>query len=322
MIFASKKISKKIVISLLDKRMVIATNEGIIFDQKTAVVVTKSLRPSLVYYGESAIENLPNMDSRNMFLYLFSGGLINHYEVAKVYIKNILGLIFDKNTILDICVLVDGSLDNEQKKLIEKVFFASGYQDVILMDNLLPLSYEASKNDINVLGYVGDMGCEVGIVIDNNIYNAYSLNIGISTAKEKLATKLKEKLNIFLNENQLDIVFCKLLSLHELDLTTISITGVDMESKKERMITLSSIDVYETIDFVFGRFAKVLQGMIMTAPSQVQESVLKNGVLLSGVGADIVGVNEYLYKHTNINFVLRPNACIFGAIDLFFEDKV
>ena len=81
----------------------------------SAVIIKRSLHPSIIFCGEEAIKRQNLVTEEEMFVRPIQNGAIAHFEGVRLLIKEAFRSVFKFSTNIDICVLISCGLEIAQK---------------------------------------------------------------------------------------------------------------------------------------------------------------------------------------------------------------
>lgn len=297
----------KLIFDFGSDNITVYAEDKIVLQQPSAIIITKSMHPAVVVYGNEALSNEDTVGDEQMFILPIRKGVISHFDGVKLLIKSILKQLKVKLSSVEVCVLISCCLDIEQKKDIERAFIGAGCSNVYLLERLLVLDNLVKKHGSPFTCFIGGEASDVAILQDRTIISGYCLDLGISSINEVISKLFEENYKIRLNQIDIQKVLKELGSLYPDDITRMVIIGADILSEENKKISICSKDIYYAVEHVYSRILKVIEGALMAAPGDVVQKVADKGILFAGAGADIEGFAEYVYKKLKVFPIVVDN---------------
>ncbi|NLL56768.1 MAG: hypothetical protein GX242_06110 [Clostridiales bacterium] len=266
----------------------------------SAVIIKRSLHPSLIFCGQEAIKRQHLVTEEEMFVRPIQNGTIAHYEGVRLLIKEAFKSVFKFSNSMDICVLISCGLEISQKREIEKAFVSCGYSSIFLMESVVALSPIAQKYGVDVVSIIGGDMVELGILNGREIISAYSLDMGGNVINKKIAEHILDLYKLNVGYQECEKVKLNIGSLFAGDNSSYSLTGKDVLTGKPKKLVISAKEVYQQVIYAFTRIIKLIDGALTVAPVSVVKDIENKGILIAGAGASMLGLEEYIYKKLNL----------------------
>ncbi len=298
----------KLIVDFCSDYVTIFYKNKIVFQQPSAIIITKSLDPSVVTYGKEAIKSREFSGEDRIFVYPIRKGAVAHFDGVKLFIKSAFREIKEKPSSVEVCVLVSCCLDIEQKKDIERAFIAAGCGNIYLMERLLVYSSLSEKSGAPLVCTIFGEESDIGILKERSIMSGYCLDMGCFNINQLLKKLFEETYKIYINDLEIDKVINKIGSLYPNDTSRMEINGFDILSGGVKRISLCAKDIFEKVDYVYSRILKVIEGALMAAPGDIVRQTADKGIIFGGTGVLMQGFEEYVYRKLKIFPILVKNA--------------
>ncbi|HKL73639.1 MAG TPA: rod shape-determining protein, partial [Clostridia bacterium] len=254
----------------------------------SAVIIKRSLHPSVIFYGEDALKRQNLVTEEEMFVKPIQNGAIAHFEGVRLLIKESFRSIFKYSTNMEICVLISCGLEISQKREIEKAFVNCGYSNIYLMESVIALAPVVEKYGTEVVAIIGGDMVELAILNGRKIVSAYSLDMGGNSINHKIAEHIADLYKLDISNQESEAIKVNLGSLFTRDTSSYSLTGRDILTGKPKKLVISAKEVYEQVIYVFTRIIKLFDGALTVAPASCVQNIESKGIFLAGGGAAIL----------------------------------
>ena len=286
--------SKTIIFDFGSTYFTIYADGRILLRKPCAIIIKRSLQPTVVAYGEDAIKRSGDVTEEEMFWRPVKKGAVAHREGCILLVKNCVSEAVGKLARPTICVLVGCGLSSEQRLQIEKIFVDAGYTDVFLMESLMGIIPFAEKVGIKAGIIIGGETTEVGIFDGKQLVAGYGLDVGSATVNEKIKSYIADNYKLVISDEGAEEVKLNAASLFRNDYSRCSVTGVDAITGRAKKLTVTGKELYRTTSFVYARILKVLDAALTAAPIDIIREVERTGILLVGSGSLQTGLSEFV----------------------------
>lgn len=295
----------------------------IVFQEPSAIIITKSLEPTVITYGFDAIKNREMSGEDSIFVYPIRKGAVAHFDGVKLFIKSVFREIKEKPSLLEVCVLISCCLDIEQKKDIERAFISAGVSNIYLLERLLAFSDLSEKSGAPLVCTIFGEESDIGFLKEKSIMSGYFLDMGGNNIDHLLKKLFEETYKIHLSDLEISKIKNKIGSLYGDDTSRMEINGFDILSGGAKRISLCSKDIFEKVDYVYSRIIKVIEGALMAAPTDIVRQTAEKGIIFGGTGVLMQGFEEYVYKKLKIFPIVIKNAGFYleSCYNLISDEK-
>lgn len=164
-----------------------------------------------------------------------------------------------------------------------------------------------------------DFGCgqtTVCVLTKAGVISGVSAELGGNDLNKMIINHLDKELNLLISLSSAETLKTKLASLDEDDETKIVISGKDTLSGKQRVTQITASEIYKPVKEFTDKILKIVSVILSSLQSETLINLSKNGILLTGGGAGIYGICDYISSALDIK-VERANefeiASIIGA---------
>lgn len=288
--------NKKLIFDFGSTYFTLYSEGRILLRKPCAVILKKSLQPTVVASGEEALARRDDVTDEELFLRPVRKGAVSHREGCILLIRNCVSEAVGRFARPSVCVLVGCGLNSEQRLEIEKVFVDAGYADIFLMESLLGLMPFAAERGIKVGIIVGGECTEVGLFEDGGLIAGYTMDIGSDTVNVRIKDFIRESYKLAVSEDGAEELKIRAASLYPNDYTRVTVAGRDALTGRVKKLTVVGKELYPEAAYVFGRILKVADAALMAAPIDTVRAAERTGILFAGGGSLQEGLRDYAAK--------------------------
>ena len=274
----------------------IYANGRLLLRKPCAVIIKRSLQPTVVAYGEDAIGRMNDVTPEEMFWRPVKKGAVAHREGCILLVKTCIAEAIGKISRPTVCVLVGCGLSPEQRLEIQRIFVDAGYTDVYLMESLMGIMPYAEKIGVKAGLIIGGETTEIGIFDGKEIISGYTIDIGADTVDEKIKAYISENYKLVISDSGAAELKSLVASLYRNDYSRYSVTGLDAITGRAKKLTVNGKELYRSTSFVYARILKVLDAALTAAPIDIIREVERTGILIAGIGSRQVGLSDYVVE--------------------------
>lgn len=157
----------------------------------------------------------------------------------------------------------------------------------------------------NMVVDIGGGTTEVAIISLSGIVYARSVRIGGDKIDEAIMTYVKRKYNMLIGETSAEQVKMEIGSAYPLEPElTMEVKGRDLVTGIPRNLTLSSEEIREAISELVEGIVHAVLFALEQAPPELAADTVDRGIVLTGGGALLKGLDQLLRKETGLPIIL------------------
>lgn len=301
----------------------ICENEQIILNEPTMVALTlEDEQERIVEIGQPAREMLGRVDDEDVQIVRpLQNGVIADYDVTAALLRYFFGRVAGRVRLFKptVAISVPFSVSSVEKRAVRDVALAAGARRVILIWEPLaaaigaglPVGTPAGDMVVNIGGGI----TEAAVLTMNNIVRAASGRVGGLRLDDAIIAYVRRKYNLTIGQPTAESVKIQVGSaVPLLEELTMDVQGRDNVSGLPRTITISSGEIVEAIEEPILEIAAVVRGVLSETPPELSSDIIDRGIVLTGGGAMLRGIDQYLTRETGVPVYRAENAMIACAI--------
>ncbi len=270
------------------------------------------------YYGRSA-EDIVTMSP------VFEGVIVDS-DLAIAMLKNFIGKLFPRRVFKPriraiVCVPIGITLP--ERKCFERVCFASGIQDVVLVPSVItgaigyniPINSPSGRLVVNI----GGGSTDIAAISLGGIISGANLGVGGEHMDVAVQKYILDKYHLIISKSQAEKIKKEAGSLYANDTISAEISGVDVDTKASRTDVIESVDIYAAVEHYYANIAEAINGVLAACPADIIADINNNGIFLMGGGAEITGVEQYFRKKLDKKIIMQDTT---NAIDVIGAGKL
>ena len=204
---------------------------------------------------------------------------------------------------------VNLGITREQMAEFCEVFNKAGVYDVKFIESPVLTALSATETiSENRLFTVIDLGgvqtTIAALTIGGGVISGLSARLGGNDLTRSIVTEAENSLNLSIGFSQAEALKLSVASFCDGDMTKAVALGKDAQSGKTRSINISAADIYPCVKAYADKVINLTRAILQKLPKDLEDDVVKYGVILTGGGSKIYGIEDYFSKELNLRAVV------------------
>lgn len=295
--------------------LVYSKNKGIILNEPTVVAIDIKTN-QVVAVGLEAKNMIGKTPEKIAAVKPLKDGVIADFEMTSMLLKHVmkkaskkLGFAIRKPSVV---VCTPSGATSVEKRAIHDAVKNSGAKNVMLIEEPVAAAIGSDlpvdEPIANVIVDIGGGTTEVAIISYGGVVSSNSIRVGGDKFDEEIIQYIRKKYNLLIGERtaeQMKIeIGCALIDLGEVSM---DIRGRDLLTGLPRTITVSSSEIKEAIREPLLQILEVIRMTLEQSPPELSGDIVDKGIILTGGGALLTGMQEWLREEIIVPVHLAPN---------------
>jgi rod shape-determining protein MreB len=312
---------KRLGVDLGTVNVLIYENDQIVLQEPALVALTVD-DERIVEIGQPAREMLGRVDEEDIqVIRPLQNGVIADYEVTEAMLRHFFNKVagrvrFFKPTVM---ISVPYGVTSVEKRAVHEAALAAGAREAFLIWEPLaaaigaglPVGTPAGDMIVNIGGGI----TEAAVLTMNNIVRAESGRVGGLRIDDAIISYVRRKYNLTIGQPTAESVKIQVGAAVSLgEELTMELQGRDNVSGLPRTISISTGEIIEAIEEPLKEVAGVVRGVLGNTPPELASDIIDRGIVLTGGGALLRGLDQYLTRETGVPVYRADNAMIAVAV--------
>ncbi len=285
--------------------------EGIVLHEPTLLLISgKSIENGkIIEFGQKARDLVGKLPKGSQLLYPIQEGAIAYKKATSLMLTHFISKCvrradyFFKPKVRVFLNIPCGSL-LEERHLIEDLLNSIGIQEVYLIESPIFASFGTNTpithNNPLFIADIGGGTTDVALITPDGIEIGYSFGIGGMAMDRGIVDGLQATMN-----TQLGIVTAEELkkeigSLFPNEKAEFSVFGKNTITSNPRPIVVTSKNIYPMLEYFYSKIVTVISNVLKELSVDTLDYIFENGIVLTGGGAKLPGLKEYMKKELKI----------------------
>ena len=300
-------LSKKIGIDLGTSTVLIyVKGEGIVVNEPSLVAVNRD-GTRILAIGRHAQEMVGRTPDAISVVRPMRDGVIADFVVTEGMLHHFIGKVQGRQRIFkpEIMICVPSGVTSVERRAVTEAAISAGARQAWLIDEPLAAAIGAGlpihEPRGNAICDIGGGTTEIAVISLSGMVVAHSIRVGGNRIDDAIAAYLKRKHNLLVGERtaeELKIATGAAITMKEPIMGEVK--GRDLLSGLPRSLEVSSNEIVEAIQEPLGLIVGAIRTVLEETPPELAADIFDRGIVLSGGGAQLRGLDRYVAMHTGI----------------------
>jgi rod shape-determining protein MreB len=283
--------------------LVLVKGKGVIIDEPSVVAVIKDKNghSSILAVGREAKEMLGKTHAAISAIRPMRDGVIADFDMTEKMIRNFIEKAHGRTTLISprIIICVPYGLTQVERKAVRESAMSAGAREVFLIEEPMAAAIGAGLNvrdpQGNLVVDIGGGTTEIGVISLGGLVVSKSIRVAGDRIDESIVAYVKKKFNLLIGERTAEEVKIRIGTALPLEEElSIPVNGRDQVEALLSTIELTSEDIREAMKEPIKEIAEALKLVLEEVPPDLAGDIVENGIVLTGGGALIRKLDEYL----------------------------
>ena len=235
-------------------------------------------------------------------------GVISDYTVTEKMIKYFVQKAMGKRTFKKprISICVPSGVTEVERKAVEEATYAAGAREVHLIEEPVAAAIGAgidiSKPCGNMIVDIGGGTSDIAVIsLGGTVVNT-SLKIAGDDFDEAIVRYMRKKHNLLIGERTAEDIKIKIGTTYPMiEDETLEVRGRNLVTGLPKTVTVTSTETEEALRETTGQIVEAVISVLERTPPELSADILDRGIMLTGGGSMLRGMEELIEEKTGIN---------------------
>ncbi|PLR94806.1 rod-share determining protein MreBH [Bacillus sp. T33-2] len=295
--------------------LVYSKNKGIALNEPSVVAIDTETK-NVLAVGKEAKEMIGKTPGKIVAIRPLKDGVIADFDITTEMLKHIMkkaskiaGFAIRKPNVV-VCT-PSGSTSVERRAIHDAVRNAGAKKVHIIEEPVAAAIGAGLPVDEPVANVVVDIGggtTEVAIISFGGVVACHSIRVGGDRLDEDIVQYVRKEYNVLIGERTAEKIKMEigyaLIDHKEMEM---EVRGRDLVTGLPKTITLRSTEIRDAMRESLGHVLEAIRATLEDCPAELSGDIVDRGVILSGGGALLNGMQEWLGKEIVVPVHLAPN---------------
>ncbi|MBO2527735.1 MAG: rod shape-determining protein [Clostridiales bacterium] len=293
--------------------LIYAAGKGVILREPSVIALDKNTG-KVLQVGAAARNMLGRTPGNVVAIHPLQDGVISDYELtAKMLTEMIRGVIKHAVVKPRMIVCVPSGITEVEERAVIQAANEAGARRVYLIEEPLAAALGAqldiSAPEGRMVVDIGGGTTDIGVLTMNGVANSASVKVAGIAFDDAIVKYIRKNYGLLIGENTAEDIKISIGCVWQRpEALSMAVKGRDLKTGLAREIVIASDEVMECLKRPARQICdKVLDVLEETTPELVAD-ISKNGIVLTGGGSQVYGMDKLLQERTEIKCMLADDA--------------
>jgi rod shape-determining protein MreB and related proteins len=295
--------------------LVYVQGRGIVL-REPAVVAISSKNGGLLAVGEEARQMVGRTPGEIIAVLPLRDGVIANFEMTEAMLAYFIRRALQRRSFIGFApraiVCVPCEITDVEKRAVEEATRKAGVREAYIAEELMAAAIGAGLPVGDAVGsMVVDMGggtSEAAVISFGGIVVYRSIRMGGMKMDEAIASFVKREYNVLIGDRTAEDLKINLGSAVEPKINNVmSVKGRNLTNGLPVTIEVTAKDVREALNDSLNSLIEMIRSTLEVTPPELSSDIMERGIILTGGGALLQGLDMLIYRETGIPTLVAEN---------------
>ena len=289
--------------------LVYVKNKDVVLNEPSVVAIRKKDQ-EIVAFGTLAKEMVGRTPDEIVTVRPLKDGVIADFELSEQMIRHFIRKAMATRIPRPrIAICVPSGITDVEKRAVRDSAEHAGAREVYLIEEpmaaAIGLGLPIDQPVGSMIVDIGGGTTEIAVIAMNGIVNSISLRIGGDEMNEAIIQYFKKTFNLLIGENTAESIKCNLGSAAPMEgKSSMNVKGRDLVIGIPKTVTITFKQAQEALVEPVNAIVDSLKMCLESTPPELSADILDRGILMTGGGSLLKGLDERLRRETNLPVIL------------------
>ena len=308
--------------------LVYIKGEGIVLNEPSVVAIDQETKKVLAV-GEDAYKMLGRTPGKVLAVKPLKDGVIANFELTVAMLNYFIKKVQAKNTFSKPTILIccPTNITQVEKEAIKEVAEVTGAKRVYIEEEpkvaAVGAGLDISKPNGSMVIDIGGGTTDIAILSLGDIVTSKSIKVAGNVFDQKIIDYIKEKYKLLIGERTSEKIKIEIGTAIEEDKKgKMVIKGRNLETGLPSSKTINSSEIYEALKTSLYDIIDASKSVLETTLPELAADIVENGVVVTGGGALLSGLDKLLNKELKIPVKIAesPLTCVVDGTGIMLNN--
>ncbi|MBQ6468773.1 MAG: rod shape-determining protein [Lachnospiraceae bacterium] len=293
-------------------------DKGVIIGEPSIAAFDKD-RDRFIAYGEEAAQIIAHASGNVVAVRPFKHGSISDYsvleEMLRYFIQRAIGRRAVRKPYISICI--PNSITNVEKRAIMEASYQAGAREVTMVPESVAAAIGAgidiTKPVGNLVVDIGGGSTDIALISIGSPVAETSIPVAGRTFDDSIMRYLRRKHSLYVNETEAERIKIGIGTAYKRPNTeSLDVHGRNVITGLAATVTVTQEEVRQALQESTEKIVEAVHGVLERTPPELAADIVERGIVLTGGGALLEGLEERIGERTGINVMTaeKPEECV------------
>ena len=293
--------------------LIFEQGKGVVAREPTVVAVDK-FTGKILKIGQDAQRMLGRTPANIVAIHPVNAGVISDYEITAQMLRELVGRITSFSLFKPrILACVPSSINGVEERAVIDACIEAGARKVYLLETAVATALGAgvdiSKADGHMVIDIGGGTTEIAIISVGGVVECESIKVAGSSFDEAIVKYIRNKHNVRIGLSTAEELKRSIgCIIQRPDVGVEEVKGQNLTNGLPKTVEVNSTELIEAFVEPMNRILESIHAVLERTPPQLVGDLDKNGIIMSGGGSLIYGIDRLIERSTGIRTVVVDDA--------------
>lgn len=295
--------------------LVYVKGKGIVLNEPSVVAIDKN-SGQVIAVGEEARRMLGRTPGNIVAIRPMKEGVIADYDVTEKMLRYFISKAINKRFFFKprVMVGIPSGVTSVEERAVKQASISAGAREAFLIEEPLAAALgaglEISQPNGSMVVDIGGGTTDVAVLSLGGIVTSKSIRIGGDKIDEALIRYMRRFHNLMIGERTAEEIKIEVGTAYPKDKGEISmeIRGRDLVSGLPKTVSITAREAHEAIKEPLEAIMIATKEVLEKTPPELAADIMNKGIVLTGGGSLLHGLDKYLASETHLPIHIADNA--------------
>ncbi|MDR0886271.1 MAG: rod shape-determining protein [Clostridiales Family XIII bacterium] len=300
--------------------LIYVRGKGIVLNEPSVIAVDTSAK-RIIAVGHEAKDMIGKAPKHIKVIRPLEEGVISNFEMTAAMLRELLAKVLDhvsRFSKIRVVIGVPSGVTEVEKRAVEEVVRHMGAKEVYILEEPMAAAIGSGLPIDDPIGcMVADIGggtSDIAIIALEGIVTATSLRYAGDKFNEAIIAYMRKNYELVIGERMAEdikiAIGCAWLDAddQETGFASYDASGRDIVTGLPKTYKITEKEVYEALKESIAVIIDGVKTTLENAPPAISADIVKDGIVLTGGGALIKGLDTLISEETGLDVYVAPNA--------------
>ena len=300
--------------------LVYSTGKGLVLQEPSIVIYDKDTE-KIRAIGEEARQMAGHVTSNMEVIRPIRQGVIVDFNVTEKMLKYFISKAIGKRAFRKprISICAPSGITEVEKKAVEEATYQAGAREVSIIEEPIAAAIGAGIDITrpfgNMIVDIGGGTTDVAVISLGGTVVATSIKVAGDNFDEAIMRYVRKKHNLMIGERTAEDIKIQIGTVYSTpQAKTMEVKGRDTVTGLPKSVTLSSEEIKEALTDASAQIMETIHSILEKTPPELAADVAERGIVLTGGGALLGGLEELIEEETGINTIVAEEPALAVAV--------
>ena len=294
--------------------LVYIKGKGIVLKEPSVVAFDRDTN-EIKEIGEEARKMIGRTPGNIVAIHPLRQGVISDYDITEKMLKYFIKKAMGKKTLRKprISVCIPSGATEVEKKAVEDATYQAGAREVSIIEEPVAAAIGAgidiSKACGNMIVDIGGGTSDVAVISLGGTVVSTSVKIAGDDFDEAIVRYMRKKHNLLIGERTAEEIKIAIGSAYPRpEMTTMDVRGRNLVTGLPKTMTVTSDEMMDALKEPAMHIVEAVHNVLERTPPELAADVYERGIVMTGGGSLLRGLDELIEEKTGINTMVAEDA--------------